>query len=58
LICEQNTSQEIAKKLFISKRTADGHRDKIFQKANVRNIAGLALYAVRNKMIKLDDDKE
>jgi DNA-binding NarL/FixJ family response regulator len=32
LICEQNTTAEIAERLFISPRTVDGHRNRLLEK--------------------------
>lgn len=56
LICEQLTANEIAEKLFISRRTVEGHRNNLLMKLNCRNIAGLVAYAVQNELvtIKLD----
>jgi DNA-binding NarL/FixJ family response regulator len=45
-IGEEYTSEEIAKKLSISKRTVDSHRQNIMNKLNVKNIAGLVKYAL------------
>ena len=45
-IGEEHTSEEIAKKLSISKRTVDSHRQNIMNKLNVKNIAGLVKYAL------------
>ncbi|HAX95313.1 MAG TPA: DNA-binding response regulator [Prolixibacteraceae bacterium] len=52
LICEENTNAEIADILNVSKRTVEGHRNIIFEKAGVKNTAGLVLYAVRNGIVK------
>ncbi|MEM7574765.1 MAG: response regulator transcription factor [Bacteroidota bacterium] len=51
LICQEYTSQEIAKKLFISVRTIDGHRRSLQEKTGAKNIAGLVLYAVNNDLV-------
>ncbi|MGI8951146.1 MAG: response regulator transcription factor [Chitinophagaceae bacterium] len=48
LICQQNTTQQIGEKLFISKRTVEGYRTKILEKINAKNIAGIVMYALRN----------
>tara|TARA_B100000780_G_scaffold181709_1_gene127479 strand:+ start:613 stop:927 length:315 start_codon:yes stop_codon:yes gene_type:complete len=48
LICLEYTSQEIGKKLFISKRTVDNHRQKILQKIAAKNTVGLVIYAIAN----------
>lgn len=53
LICQEFTSSEIASKLYISKRTVEGHRKNLLEKADVRNIAGLVLFAMKNGIIKL-----
>ncbi|GAB5400200.1 MAG: response regulator transcription factor [Aureisphaera sp.] len=55
LICHQNTSQEIAEKLFISKRTVEVHRKNLLDKANVKNIAGLVIFAIQNDLVLLSD---
>ena len=53
LICEQNTNQEIAKKLFISTRTVDGHRMNLLQKLNCKNTAGLVVAALQNNLVRI-----
>ncbi|MDC8004754.1 response regulator transcription factor [Aureisphaera galaxeae] len=55
LICHQYTSQEIADKLFISKRTVEVHRKNLLDKANVKNIAGLVIFAIQNDLVLLSD---
>lgn len=51
LICRQLTSQEIAEKLFISKRTVEVHRKNLLEKAQVKNIAGLVIFAIKNDLV-------
>lgn len=51
LICQQLTTQEIADKLFLNKRTVEGHRNNLLMKTGVRNTAGLVIYAVQNKIV-------
>lgn len=55
LICKQYTAAEIADKLFISKRTVDGHKSNLFMKTGARNIAGLVIYAIQNHMISAEE---
>ena len=55
LICEQYSSTEIAEKLFISVRTVEGHRNNVLLKTGTRNIAGLVVYAIQNKIISFDN---
>ncbi len=51
LICQELTSQEIADQLFISKRTVEGHRNRLLEKIGAKNTAGLVVYAAQNGMI-------
>lgn len=48
LICREYSNAEIAAKLFISVRTAEGHRNNLLAKTGCRNTAGLVLFAVKN----------
>ncbi len=49
-ICQQYTTAEIAEKLFITRRTVDGHRNSLLQKTATKNAAGLVIYAVKNEL--------
>lgn len=53
-ICEEFSTKDIAKKLFISERTVEGHRNNLILKTNVKNTAGLVIYAVKNNLIDLN----
>jgi len=53
LACTEKTYFEIAKELFVSERTVDGYRDALFKKLNVGTRVGLALYAVKNGLVRL-----
>ena len=44
-------SREIADLLYISISTVETHRNNIFQKLNLHNLAELILYAVRKGLI-------
>lgn len=48
LIVQENTTSEIAVKLFISVHTVETHRKNLIKKVKVKNIAGLVKYAVQN----------
>lgn len=48
LITQEYTSEEIAEKLFISRRTVDTHRLHIFEKTKAKTIVGLIKFAIRN----------
>jgi DNA-binding NarL/FixJ family response regulator len=52
-ICKGLSNQEIAEKLFISKRTVDKHRANLLFKTNCKNTANLVLYAIENKLVNL-----
>lgn len=55
LICQQHTTNEIAEKLFISPRTVDGHRNNLLLKTEAKNLAGLVVYAIQNKLVNLEE---
>tara|TARA_R110002049_G_scaffold196443_3_gene365500 strand:+ start:437 stop:1114 length:678 start_codon:yes stop_codon:yes gene_type:complete len=46
------TSQQISDQLSISRRTVDTHRRNLFQKARVKNSAGLVNFAFENGLVK------
>jgi DNA-binding NarL/FixJ family response regulator len=50
LICEEHTNQVIGDKLFISKRTVEGHRQRILEKIGAKNTVGLVVYAMVHKI--------
>ncbi|MEO8235628.1 MAG: response regulator transcription factor [Flavobacterium sp.] len=55
LICKQLSTNDIAEKLFISNRTVDGHRNNLLLKTESKNVAGLVVYAIQNKIISIDN---
>ena len=56
LICNQATTAEIAKKLFISARTVEGHRNNLLQKLGCRNTAGLVVFALQHQLVQIRPD--
>lgn len=52
LICEEYSYQEIAKRLYLSKRTIEWHVNRIIEKIDVKNQAGIIVYAIRHKLFK------
>lgn len=55
LIAQQKTGKEIADQLFISLKTVEGHKNSLFLKTGAKNVVGLIVYAVQNKLISLDE---
>lgn len=53
LIMEEYSSEEIAEKLFISKRTVDTHRKNIIHKTNTRTLVGLIMFAIENNLVEI-----
>jgi len=51
LLADGFTNQEIADKLFTSKRTVEGHRQNMIDKTGVRNTAALIRFAVLNGIV-------
>jgi len=51
LLASGKNNREIADQLFISVSTVETHRNNIFQKLNLHNLAELILYAVRKGLI-------
>lgn len=52
LIVQELSSEEIAGKLFISRRTVDTHRKHILQKTNSKTIVSLIKFAFRNELVQ------
>lgn len=51
--CTEMTYKEIAKKMFVSPRTIDGYRDALFEKLHIKTRVGLAIYAIKNSIVKI-----
>lgn len=51
------TNKQIADKLFLSTHTVNTHRRNISAKLNIHSTAGLAIYAIVNKLVELSDVK-
>jgi len=47
LIVKEFTSEEIAEKLFISKKTVDNHRQHLLEKTNCKSTVGLVKFAIK-----------
>jgi two-component system invasion response regulator UvrY len=53
LACSELTYHEIAARMFLSPKTIDGYRISLFEKFGVKTRVGLAIYAIRNNLVKL-----
>jgi two-component system response regulator NreC len=54
LICEEKSNKEIGEALFMSSRTVEGLRSKILEKMKVKTAAGIAIYAIKNALYKIN----
>jgi DNA-binding NarL/FixJ family response regulator len=51
LICRQHTAQEIGNRLYLSKRTVEGYRTRILEKMDVKNTAGVVIFALKHHLV-------
>ena len=51
LISDGLTNKEIADKLYLSTHTVNTHRKNIMHKLNIKNTAGIVIYAVKENII-------
>ena len=50
-VCTELSYKEIANEMCLSPRTIDGYRDSLFQKLQVGTRVGLAIYAIKHKIV-------
>lgn len=50
LICRQFSNKEISAALHLSIRTIEGYRERILQKTDARNTAGIVIYAIKHNI--------
>jgi DNA-binding NarL/FixJ family response regulator len=55
LLSEGKRSAQIAEVLHISTKTVETHRQNIMQKLNIRNVAQLTKYALREGLTSLEE---
>lgn len=53
LLCEGLKAADVATKLNISPNTINGHKERIMNKMNVKNIVGVVTYAYKNNIVSL-----
>lgn len=54
LICMQLSTSEIAEKLYLSERTVEGHRKRMLEKTESKNMVGLIVWGIRNQVLLID----
>lgn len=52
LVAEGNASKQIADILNLTVKTVESHRNRLMRKLEVRNVAGLVRYAIRERIIQ------
>jgi two-component system response regulator NreC len=52
LICEGAAAKEIARRLGISPKTAEAHRENLKRKLDVRSTAAMVRWAIRHKVVR------
>ncbi len=52
-ICMEFTSQEIGDKMSISPRTVESIKERLMERFNVKNTAGLVFFSVKNNIVDL-----
>ncbi len=55
LLCKGHYTEEIANELCLSKRTVEGYRARLLEKTSTSNTLNLVLYALKNKLVPLQD---
>lgn len=55
LICLEKSNQEIGQTLFLSTRTIENIRARIYKKMAVKTSAGVVIYAIKHELFSLDD---
>ncbi len=58
LIAEGNSTKEIAFLLGVSVKTVETHRAALMERIGIRDVAGLVVFAVRNKLINIERPEE
>ncbi|MDX1433779.1 MAG: LuxR C-terminal-related transcriptional regulator, partial [Gammaproteobacteria bacterium] len=55
LLAEGRSTAEIAERIHVSVKTVETHRKRLMDKLNLRSIAALTKYAIREGLTSLDE---
>jgi len=58
MVAEGKSTKEIAFILKVSGKTVESHRTALMERLGIRDVAGLVLYAVRNRLVSVDGAEE
>lgn len=53
LLCNECSNKDISEQTGLSQRTVESYRERLFTKMQVRNLAGLVVYAIKNGLYKI-----
>jgi DNA-binding NarL/FixJ family response regulator len=53
LVCQEHSNQEIGDKIFLSVRTVEGYRARLFEKTGSKNLVGLVIFAIKKGIISV-----
>jgi two-component system invasion response regulator UvrY len=55
LICTELSYKEIGEKMHLSPRTVEGYRDALCERLHLKSRLGLAMYALKNRIVNLQN---
>ena len=57
LVAEGKTAREIAATLYISRRTVENYKNTLLKKLNLHKTSDLIKYAIRHKIVEIEEDE-
>lgn len=55
LLCQQHSTRGIADRLCLGIKAVEYHKSNLFSKTGTRNIAGLVIYAIQNRIVDAEE---
>lgn len=55
MTCQSYSAKEIAEILKMNFRTIEGHKSRLLARFDVKNAAGLVVYAIKHKLVRIED---